>query len=175
MNDKTTWRIEKTQTEQLETVMQLYANARRFMAEHGNPNQWGSNFPTSELIEADIAAGDSYVCMVDGRIAAVFYHRAGFQCGVADDPDYERIEEGSWLNQDDYGVVHRITSDGQTKGVASYCLQWALEQCGNIKIDTYRDNVVMQNMLKKNGFSYCGLVYMEDGSERLAFQKCLNT
>lgn len=165
------WKIEKTKPEQLDAVMELYANARRFMAEHGNPDQWGSTFPPVEMIKADIAAGESYVCLVDERIAAVFYHRAGFRCGVQDDPDYRKIEEGKWLNPDDYGVVHRITSDGLTKGVASYCLQWALEQCGNIKIDTHRNNVVMQNMLKKNGFSYCGLVYMEDGSERLAFQK----
>lgn len=29
----------------------------------------------------------------------------------------------------------------------------------------------MQNMLKKNGFTYCGRIYVEDGGERLAFQK----
>lgn len=172
MVDLAAWRIEKTQPEQLEAVMRLYASARVFMAEHGNPNQWGTSFPPVEMIKADIEAGDSYVCMVDGRIAAVFYHRAGYVCGVSDDPDYREIEDGQWLNQEDYGVVHRITSDGQTKGVASFCLDWALRQCGSIKIDTHRDNVIMQNMLKKNGFTYCGLVYMEDGSERLAYQKC---
>ena len=171
MSDKATWRIEKTQPEQLETVMRLYANARRFMAEHGNPDQWGTSFPPVEMIEADIEAGESYVCMVEGRIAAVFYYHAGYRCGDVEDPDYIRIEDGHWLNQDDYGVVHRITSDGQTKGVASYCLQWVLEKCGNIKIDTHRNNVVMQNMLKKNGFTYCGRIYTADGSERLAFQK----
>ena len=173
MADNKDWKIEKTKPEQLEAVMGLYANARRFMAEHGNPNQWGTTFPPVEMIEADIEEGSSYVCVVNGRIAAVFYHRRGFVCGVSDDPDYRRIDDGQWLNDAEYGVVHRITSDGQTKGVASFCLNWALEQCGNIKIDTHRDNVVMQNMLKKNGFSYCGIVYMEDGSERLAYQKSM--
>jgi hypothetical protein len=29
----------------------------------------------------------------------------------------------------------------------------------------------MQNLLIKNGFSKCGIIYLEDGAERLAFQK----
>ena len=48
---------------------------------------------------------------------------------------------------------------------------WAFGQCGNLKIDTHRDNVVMQNMLKKNGFQSCGIIHVQDGSERLAYQK----
>lgn len=167
------WKIEKTRPEQLDTVMQLYANARIFMAEHGNPDQWGSSFPPTEMIEADIAAGESYVCIVEDRIAAVFFYRSGYRYGIQDDPDYGQMEEGQWLNEEDYGVVHRITSDGKTRGVASYCLQWALSRCGNLKIDTHRNNVVMQNMLKKNGFTYCGLIRIGDGSERLAFQKSI--
>ena len=47
----------------------------------------------------------------------------------------------------------------------------AFSQCGNLKIDTHENNVVMQNLLKKNGFTYCGRIYVDDGGERLAFQK----
>ena len=57
------------------------------------------------------------------------------------------------------------------RGAASFCLNWALEQCRNLRIDTHRDNVVMQHMLDKNGFQYCGIIYLEDGSERLGYQK----
>ena len=84
--------------------------------------------------------------------------------------DYQVIE-GAWLNEEPYGVVHRITSDGTVKGAASACLTWAFGQCGNLKIDTHRANVVMQNMLKKNGFQSCGIIHVQDGSERLAYQK----
>ena len=84
-----------------------------------------------------------------------------------------RIYEGESLNEAHYGVVHRITSDGSIRGAASYCLQWALEQCGNLKIDTHRDNIVMQHLLDKNEFKYCGVVYVEDGTERIAYQKVL--
>ena len=60
---------------------------------------------------------------------------------------------------------------GKAKGVGSFCMNWAYEQFPNVKIDTHRDNVVMQNMLKKNGFVYCGIIHLVNGEERLAFQK----
>lgn len=95
----------------------------------------------------------------------VFYYKEGR------DRTYDVIEGGEWLSEAPYGVVHRITSDGTVKGTASFCLDWAFRKCGNLRIDTHRDNVVMQNLLKKNGFSYCGIIHVEDGSERLAYQK----
>ena len=38
-------------------------------------------------------------------------------------------------------------------------------------MDLSADLTVMQNMLKKNGFTYCGRIYIDNGGERLAFQK----
>ena len=102
--------------------------------------------------------------VADERIVATFFY------SPMEDPDYQVIE-GAWLNEEPYGVVHRITSDGTVKGAASACLTWAFGQCGNLKIDTHRANVVMQNMLKKNGFQSCGIIHVQDGSERLAYQK----
>lgn len=160
------WEIRKTRPEQIEEVMEIYARARAFMAEHGNPNQWGQSRPPKSAVENDIESGNSYVCMVEGKVAAVFYYHVG------DDPTYAVIEGGQWLNGRPYGVVHRIAADGKTKGAGSFCLNWAVSQCGNLRIDTHRDNVVMQNVLKKNGFQYCGIIYIEDGDERLAFQRC---
>lgn len=159
------WRIQKTTIEQFEQVEELYAHARRFMADHGNPSQWGDFYPPKSRIEQDIKEGNSYVCMIEGRIAVVFYYRFG------EDKDYQVIEKGQWLNDKPYGVVHRIASDGKSKGAASFCLSWALSQCGNLKIDTHPDNVVMQNLLKKNGFLYCGNIYVRDKSLRLAYQR----
>lgn len=159
-------KIRKSKPEELEILLKLYGQARAFMAEHGNADQWGTAYPERSLVESDIKHGNSYVCEVDGHIAATFFFSR------EPDPCYERIEGGEWLNEKPYGVVHRITSDGLTKGAASYCLAWAFEQCKNVKIDTHRDNYVMQNLLKKNGFNYCGIVYMEDGTERMAYQKC---
>ena len=157
--------IRKANMSELDEIMGIFAYARRFMAETGNPNQWGLTKPTREMVEEDIRLGRSYVCVESGKIAASFFYQVG------EDPTYVKIYDGAWKNEEPYGVVHRIASAGTVKGAGSFCLNWAFEQCGNLKIDTHRDNVVMQNTLKKNGFDYCGIIYLEDGDERLAYQK----
>lgn len=155
--------IRKTTSADLDVLLQLYENARTFMERNGNPTQWGTSYPPVSMLEQDIAEGHSYVCVENGKIIATFYYRIGT------DETYAKIYEGHWLNEDPYGVVHRITSDGSVRGTASFCLNWALSQCGNLKIDTHRDNHVMQHLLEKNGFTRCGIIYLEDGSERLAY------
>ena len=134
--------IRKTKIEELDSVMEVYAHARKFMAEHNNPNQWKNNKPTREQIEKDILAEKHYLCVEEGQIAAVFYF------AKETDPTYTRIYNGAWLNEDDYGVVHRIAASGLVKGAGSFCMNWACSQCQNLKIDTHEDNYVMQNMLK---------------------------
>jgi len=157
--------IRKTKMSELDDVMEIYAYARRFMAEHGNPNQWGSTKPPREQIIKDIENGKSYVCVEGETLAAVFFF------DIAPDPTYTIIYDGEWPNDKEYGVVHRIASAGKIKGAGSFCIEWAFEQCGNLRIDTHEDNKVMQNMLKKHGFKYCGIIHLVDGAERLAFQK----
>ncbi len=157
--------IRKTRIEELNQVMEVYAYARRFMAEHNNPNQWKDNKPTREQIEKDILAGKHYLCMEEEQIAAVFYF------AHEEDPTYAKIYDGKWLNEEDYAVVHRIASSGLVKGAGSFCMNWASAQYKNIKIDTHADNYVMQNMLKKCGFTPCGTIYLEDGEPRIGFQK----
>ena len=157
--------VRKTRIEELDKVMEVYAHARKFMAEHNNPNQWKNNKPSREQIEADILAGKHHICEEDGQIVAVFY----FAHEV--DPTYISIYDGQWLNDEDYAVVHRIAASGLVKGAGSFCMNWAASQCDNLKIDTHEDNYVMQNMLKKCGFTQCGTIYLEDGEPRLAFHK----
>ena len=157
--------IRKSERRDLEQIMALYEEARVFMRENGNPSQWGDSHPPREMIEADIAAGRSYVCMEGGQIAATFYF------AVEEDPTYRQIEQGAWLCGGPYGVVHRITARQGVRGAASFCLAWCYEQCGNIRIDTHRDNQPMRRCLERNGFIYCGVIHIADGSERIAFQK----
>ena len=157
--------IRNTRIEELDQVMEVYAHARKFMAEHGNPTQWGQSKPSREQIESDILGEKCYVCMEDEKIAAVFYFAKEI------DPTYTKIYEGTWLNSEAYAVVHRVASAGIVKGAGSFCMNWASKQCENLKIDTHKDNYVMQNMLKKCGFVHCGTIYLEDGEPRLAFQK----
>ena len=163
-------KIRKTAIEDIGRIMDIYAYARKFMAQHGNPDQWGpTGWPPEALIRNDISEGNSYVCVNEsGDIIGTFY----FIQGEDIEPTYRRITDGAWLDDSPYGVVHRIASDGSEKGVGSFCVNWAYEQCGHLRIDTHGDNIVMQNMVKKLGFVHCGTIFVrEDKSPRLAFEK----
>ena len=150
-------------------MMEIYAHARRFMAEHGNPNQWGpTNWPPEDLIRRDIAAGNSYVCLNEGTVVGTFY----FVFGPDIEPTYRRITDGAWLSETPYGVVHRIAGDGSVRGIGTFCVRWAFAQCGHLRVDTHGDNTVMQGLLEKLGFIHCGTIFVEeDNFPRLAYEK----
>lgn len=157
--------IRRTSTSDLEKILKLYEAARKFMEDNNNPDQWGKNHPQKELIERDIADHKSYVCVDNGEIVGTFY----FEVGV--EPTYLKIFDGSWLNDLPYGVVHRITTLREKRGVASFCLDWCFKQCGNVRIDTHQNNTPMIMVLKKNEYEQCGTIYLENGHSRIAFQK----
>ena len=156
--------IRTAQPSDWQDIQDIYAIARRFMRENGNPTQWGDSFPPEELIREDIRLGRNYVCEVDGRVQAVFALISG------EDPTYQVIQ-GAWLNDRPYCAIHRVASRGEVKGISSQILTWCLERCGNIRIDTHDDNLPMRRILEKNGFQKCGRIWCEDGTPRIAFQK----
>ncbi len=150
--------------------MKIYAYARNYMKKHGNPNQWGpTNWPPEELIHRDIAIGKSYVCVDENeQILATFYYDYGKDI----EPTYARIEDGQWTNDSAYGVVHRIASAGIQKGAGRFCIEWAYNQCGHLRIDTHADNRTMRNLLNQMGFRVSGTIYVhEDNDPRIAFEK----
>ena len=161
--------IRKSTTQDLNRIMEIYAYARDFMANHGNPNQWGpTNWPPESLIHSDIEKGNSYVCLHDDKIVGTFF----YTCGKDIEPTYSVIDDGSWMNDSPYGVIHRIAGDGSIKGIGSFCVNWSFSQCGHLRIDTHEDNKVMQNLLHKLGFEHRGTIYVyEDHYPRLAFEK----
>lgn len=157
--------IRRSVADDMDAILKLYAQAREFMEANGNANQWGKNDPEITLIEQDIKNRNSYVCIDNGEIVGVFFY------AEETEPTYVHIYEGEWLNNGSYGVVHRIVSGKGKRGVATFCLKWCFEKCKNIKIDTHRDNLPMQKLLQKNGYVQCGIIYLKNGDERIAFQK----
>ncbi len=162
--------IRKTVPADVPRLMQIYEGARRFMAEHGNPSQWGpTNWPPESLVREDIEQGDSYVCLYRGRVVGTFFYRYGKDV----EPTYARIVDGAWLDDSPYGVVHRIASSGEVRGTGAFCIDWAFRRCGHLRIDTHEDNTVMQNLLRKLGFTKTGTVFMQvDHDPRWAYEKC---
>lgn len=146
--------------------MAIYASARKFMQEHGNPNQWINGYPSEEYILQEINDKHSFVCE-DGEGAIV----GTFCFIIGEDPTYAHIENGEWLNDAPYGTIHRIASNGKEKGISERCIQWCYAQHNNIRVDTHRENLIMQHILKKNGFKECGIIYVSNGTPRIAYQK----
>ncbi len=157
------YKIRRAEPADLEDILKIYAIARKFMAEHGNPTQWGSTYPAREQIEADIQAGQLYVAQSD-CIHGVFYFEIG------EDPTYAHIEDGAWGSDAPYGIIHRIASDG-SGGIFSACLGFCRSQISHIRIDTHRDNLPMQRAVEKHGFQRRGIIYVADGSPRIAYEK----
>ena len=88
------------------------------MAENGNPSQWKDSRPSMDLVKKDIENGNSYVMEEDGRIIGTFAFIVGIE------PTYLEIE-GQWLDDAPYATIHRIASDGSTKGVFETVLSFA--------------------------------------------------
>ena len=170
IRDGDAMRIRKTTESDLDRIMGIYAYAREFMAKTGNPNQWGpTKWPPESLIRSDIEEGCSYVCVNgDEKVVGTFY----FKQGQDIEPTYYEITDGAWTGNNRYGVVHRIASDGSEKGIGQFCINWAFEQCGHLRMDTHTDNVIMQKLLTKLGFTRCGIIYVvEDDYPRYAYEK----
>lgn len=148
----------------LEQLLPLFANARRFMADNGNAGQWWGGYPTQSMLEEDIALGRSYVCEEDGHIYASFVLMGG------EEPTYQVIE-GAWKNSLPYGTLHRIASSGEKRGMMDMIVDWAFRRYGNLKGDTHEKNLPMQKAFERNGFERCGIIHVADGSPRIAFQK----
>jgi len=144
----------------MEDILNIYEHARAFMAANGNPTQWRNGYPRRELLETDILLDRLFVVEQGNRICGVFVFFIG------DDPTYAYIE-GTWRSTEPYGVIHRIASSGG--GVFDAALAYCKSRVTHIRIDTHADNKPMQHVVEKAGFSRRGIIYVEDGSPRIAY------
>lgn len=157
--------IRKTEARDLDAVMDIYAAAREFMRENGNGSQWGASHPARALIEADIVNRDGYVVEEDGEIIGAFFFKIG------EDPTYKVIQDGEWLKDGEYGVIHRIAVKYHGRGIVGVVYNHCFNIIGNLRIDTHSNNIPMQHSLEKAGFKYCGIIHIDSGDERIAYQK----
>ncbi len=163
--------IRKAKTDDLPQIRPIYDVAKAYMNTSGNPNQWAVGYPPEEYLQQDIKLSRLYVCEENGRLCGVF------MLSMEEDPTYHYID-GAWFNDEPYGVIHRIASDGTRKGIFSTVLEFCKEKMKeqnitNLRIDTHADNKTMQHLVEKYGFKCCGTIYLENGSPRRAYQLVL--
>ena len=161
------YQIRKAEREDLPRIEEIYAYAREFMARTGNPNQWGKTTPQSSLLEDDIQKGLLFVMTHAEVIHGVFYFYIG------EDPTYGVIDDGQWRSDTPYGTIHRIAGDG-SGGVLATAVQFAKERINHVRIDTHHDNKIMQRAVAKYGFQRSGIIYLENGSPRIAYDLLLD-
>lgn len=157
-------KIRRAEKKDLERIMEIYDIARSTMRKNGNDRQWINGFPQKELIEEDIKKRISWVITEKEKIHAVFALISG------KDPTYAYIEDGNWPSEKPYKTIHRIASDGELHGIVEKAKKFALRTTENIRIDTHELNKQMNHTLLKNGFKRCGIIYIADGSPRIAYQ-----
>ncbi len=161
-----TYSIRPAEATDIPVMLQLAAAARAIMRKSGNLSQWPDSYPSAEVFQRDIDRGGSFL-MLDGERPV-----ATFACLPGPEPTYDRIYDGQWLDDEQpYLVVHRIASLPEAHGVFHTMLDYCAALSGNIRIDTHRDNHIMQHLLECHGFTYCGIILLANGDERLAYQR----
>lgn len=147
----------------LPEIMLIYEGARRFMKRSGNPNQWINGYPLEEIIRSDIDNSNFYIEEFEGVVTGCFAFIIG------QEPTYLHIE-GQWIDERPYGTIHRLASSGIMGGVADRCFAFCQTLLPSLRADTHEDNIVMQRLLLRNGFRYCGIIHVANGTPRLAYQ-----
>lgn len=163
--------LRKTRQEEINKVLNIIDEAKETLKKN-NINQWQNGYPNKDVILNDIKKSESYVLDHDGEIIGTT------ALSFNGEKTYDKIYEGKWLSNGAYAVIHRIAVvkiEG-LKGIGTEILKKSEEIClskgiRNIKIDTHKDNKAMQGLLLKNNYEYCGVIYLEDGSKRIAFEK----
>lgn len=149
----------------LETILDIYDEARVFMRQNGNPSQWKNGYPGKDRVTEDIKENCLFVIQRDSKPCGVFFFKVG------EDPTYWYIENGKWLSDSEYGVIHRIAGRTKEKGIFAEALEFCQGKITHLRIDTHKDNSIMQHALAKYGFTPCGTIYVADGTPRIAYER----
>ena len=148
------------------SIMKVMEAARQIMRLSGNLKQWSDNYPSEDIIVCDMEKNGGLVIDEGGIVVAYFALLA------SPEPTYVKIYEGQWIDEEQpYHVIHRIASYPNVHHVFKDIMEYAFSIDKNIRIDTHRDNHIMRHNITKHGFTYCGIIHLASGDERLAYQR----
>lgn len=152
--------IRLANTSDTNRIFEIYEYARAYMKAHGNPNQWGDNRPEKSLTKDDIKNQRCYVMEDEGNIFACFVFTIGF----------EKAYEAKFPSKVEYGVIHRVASDGSKRGIVEQIVDFAKGKVNLLRIDTHEDNKTMQKCIERQNFKRLGIIYLEDKSARILYE-----
>ena len=168
-------KIQLTTLKEVPIILEIIEDAKTYLASQ-NIDQWQNGYPNAAQIENDILNGESFVVINDENQVM-----ATSMFSTNKEPTY-KIIEGNWIiNEDEiYGVIHRmaIKKEFRKFGLATFMfhefhMQLLEKNIKSLKIDTHEENFGMQGLIKKLGYTYCGIIYTNYGDKRLAFEKVI--
>tara|TARA_Y100000385_G_C12786803_1_gene505909 strand:- start:105 stop:620 length:516 start_codon:yes stop_codon:yes gene_type:complete len=169
-------KFQTAKNEDIPLIMKIIEQAQTYLAEQ-QIEQWQNGYPNEKVILKDLNNNESYVVRFrDSTLLAT----AMFS--TKKEPTYNQIQ-GDWITETDakYGVIHRMAINKKFRGtgVAKFIFnqcEHALKQdhIQSMRIDTHEDNLSMQSLLKKLGYHFCGVIYLENNDRRLAYEKLIS-
>ena len=157
-------------------IMQVMEAAKKIMRQSGNLHQWADGYPSEAVIISDMEKHGGFVLEEgDGEDQSTGRIVGYFAFLPSPEPTYSKLYNGKWLDDvQSYHVIHRIASYPDVHGIFSDVMEFCFSHDANIRIDTHKDNRIMQHNIEKHGFTYCGIIYLANGDERMAYQKLNN-
>ncbi len=154
-------------------IMQVMEAAKKIMRQSGNLHQWADGYPSEAVIISDTEKHGGFVLEEgDGEDQSTGRIVGYFAFLPSPEPTYSKLYNGKWLDDvQSYHVIHRIASYPDVHGIFSDVMDFCFSHDANIRIDTHKDNRIMQHNIEKHGFTYCGIIYLANGDERMAYQK----
>lgn len=158
-------------------LLEMAKEASAYLASQG-VDQWTGGYPSRGIFEYDIAHEQGWV-FTCGSVPAGY---CAFS--MEHEPAYDEID-GDWLTGgDDYAVIHRAMIAPQYRGGGLAKEMFSLGEDlaagygkSSVRTDTHRANGPMHGLLKKLGYTCCGVVLVQvaPGHERRrdAFEKKL--
>ncbi len=167
--------IRKSEIEDIPEIMEIIGQAADSLKRQG-VDQWQDGYPNEETIKADIAKNISYVaCTTESG-----QERIVGTAAISFEPEsvYAGIYDGEWRAEAPYAVIHRIATleNRKGQGIAGHLMNHARQLCRMrgvewIRIDTHRDNRVMQSFLEKQGFERRGSIRLKSGAHRFGYDR----
>lgn len=163
----------KATAQDLPEIMKIINDSKVMLKDNGI-DQWQKGYPDESVMLEDISNGDLYFAQEEGKSVAIL-------ALVFDvDPNYLHIEEGKWLTDLPYSVIHRVAvgkeylGKGMMGRIFAHSEEMTLEKgLKSMRIDTHPENKSMQRALTKAGYEYCGHVFMSNCDLRYAYEKPL--
>lgn len=160
--------LRKAKMDEANSLYQCIEDARAYHNSMGFV-QWHPGYPTLATIKDDIEAGIGYTFTENNEIY-------GYCCIILGDEPAYHVIDGAWKTERPYAVVHRMAFLRTARGkgfsgkaitlIKNFCIEHKIEA---IRVDTQDANKIMQHILEREGFEYCGLITF-DGGPKLAYE-----